>query len=527
MESDIVAGRYRVVRAVGKGGMGTVWLGTDETLHRDVALKQVGSLPGESPDDTARAMREARLAAALNHQNAVSIFDVVEHEGSTWLVMEYVPSQTLSQLLAAEGRLSPKRVAHIGAQVAAALSSAHSTKIVHRDIKPGNILVGDNDMAKISDFGIARGDQDSKLTQTGMVSGTAAFFSPELALGEDPTYASDVWALGITLYTAIEGAPPHQPRANPLAMLSAIAREPVPPPTHAGPLTPVLERMLDPDPGRRTTMSEVLDALQEIERREGVTTPAWGAPAAAAGAAGLTQEPTTSLIGEPVEPEYEKSVTVPAVGGDWADDEPAAAGPPPERERRSYGRLGLAVLAILVVAGLGALLWATSGDGDADPTASNASTDVGGDSSGKGSGEKKSSSPETTRTKSPETTKTEPKTKKTTEPTAEPTTEPTTKPSAGPKGFTKSYFSTVPDDLDTGWSMLAPSFQAELGRGSYDGFWGSIDSVSLQSVEVVDDQTVQYQITYVGDDGTSQETKILTLEPNGDSYLITSDSPAG
>ncbi|MEJ7755406.1 MAG: protein kinase [Nocardioidaceae bacterium] len=178
MESDIVAGRYRVVRAVGKGGMGTVWLGTDETLHRDVALKQVGSLPGESPDDTARAMREARLAAALNHQNAVSIFDVVEHEGSTWLVMEYVPSQTLSQLLAAEGRLSPKRVAHIGAQVAAALSSAHSTKIVHRDIKPGNILVGDNDMAKISDFGIARGDQDSKLTQTGMVSGTAAFFSP-------------------------------------------------------------------------------------------------------------------------------------------------------------------------------------------------------------------------------------------------------------------------------------------------------------------------------------------------------------
>ena len=521
MESDIVAGRYRVVRAVGKGGMGTVWLGTDETLHRDVALKQVGSLPGESPDDTARAMREARLAAALNHQNAVSIFDVVEHEGSTWLVMEYVPSQTLSQLLAAEGRLSPKRVARIGAQVAAALSSAHSTKIVHRDIKPGNILVGDNDMAKISDFGIARGDQDSKLTQTGMVSGTAAFFSPELALGEDPTYASDVWALGITLYTAIEGAPPHQPRANPLAMLSAIAREPVPPPTHAGPLTPVLERMLDPDPGRRTTMSEVLDALQEIERREGVTTPAWGAPAAAAGAAGLTQEPTTSLIGEPVEPEYEKSVTVPAVGGDWADDQPAAADPPPVREGRSYGRLALAAMAILVLVGIGALLWNTLGIGDdADPTASSASN---ANSSGNGSGAKKSSSPQTTETQTtePTTEPTEPKT------TAEPTTEPTTKPSAGPKGFTKSYFSTVPDDLDTGWSMLAPSFQAELGRGSYDGFWGSIDSVSLQSVEVVDDQTVQYQITYVGDDGTSQETKMLTLEPNGDSYLITSDSPAG
>lgn len=258
---DSIAGRYVVVRAVGRGGMGTVWLCTDEILHRQVAVKQIGSLPGESPGDTARAMREARLAAALNHKNAVSVYDVVEYDGTTWLVMEYVPSQTLSQLIASVRRLPPTRVTHIGAQVAAALNSAHSLGIVHRDVKPGNILVGEDDQAKISDFGIARGHQDVHLTQTGMVTGTPAFFSPELARGEDPTFASDVWALGITLYTATEGAPPFETQSNPLAMLTAITRDPLPLPRHAGPLTPVLAGMLQPDASQRATMSETLTAL--------------------------------------------------------------------------------------------------------------------------------------------------------------------------------------------------------------------------------------------------------------------------
>ena len=131
MPLDVIAGRYRVERAVGKGGMGTVWLCHDEVLHRVVAIKQIGVMPGESADDARRAMREARTAAALNHRNAVSIYDVVDHDGTPWLVMEYVPSHTLAELMR-NGPLPAGRVARIGAQVAAALSSAHALGIIHR-----------------------------------------------------------------------------------------------------------------------------------------------------------------------------------------------------------------------------------------------------------------------------------------------------------------------------------------------------------------------------------------------------------
>nr|MBA2774218.1 serine/threonine protein kinase [Nocardioidaceae bacterium] len=264
MQPETIAGRYRVVRAIGRGGMGTVWLCEDLVLSRQVAVKQIRPPEGESRADTARAMREARVAAALNHRNAVSIFDVVEQDDTTWLVMEYVPSQTLAEIITAEGSLPPARVAYIGAQVADALASAHALGIVHRDIKPGNILVGENDLAKISDFGIARGHLDLSLTQTGMMTGTPAYFSPELARGEEPDSASDVWALGVTLYSATEGGPPYPTLGNPLAMLSAIVRDPTPPPTNAGPLTDTLAAMLDRDPDTRATMEQARGWLHQV-----------------------------------------------------------------------------------------------------------------------------------------------------------------------------------------------------------------------------------------------------------------------
>jgi eukaryotic-like serine/threonine-protein kinase len=539
MHPDVIAGRYRIVRPVGRGGMGTVWLCIDETLHRQVAVKQIGSLPGESPGDTARAMREARLTAALNHTNAVSVYDVVEHAGTTWLVMEYMASKTLSQLIASEGSLPPGRVAAIGAQVAAALTSAHSLGIIHRDIKPGNILVGDADVAKISDFGIARGHTDMRLTQTGMVTGTPAFFSPELARGEDASFASDVWALGITLYTATEGAPPFQPQTNPLAMLSVIANEHVPRPDHAGPLVPVLAGMLDPDPSSRFTMAQVLASLHRVQD-QAASTPAAPASAEAADDAATREEtPThTPTIESPVEPDYEQPVVLPPAAGRWVD-EPTHDVDQSPRRRSPVGRLVRVALALLVLVGAGALLVNVLGSlsGDNTPTSAGAGDTVStsgsgnghhsgtsaGSTSGTASGPASSSGPSTT------STSTAPSTSgaATTSPPASSSGPGGGTSAATPQGFTRLYYRTVPGDLDAGWNMLAPSMQATVGRGSYNGFWHTIKSVSLSSVDAVDASTVRYRITYTFFSGkTSTENKQLTLARDGGSYLITSDAEA-
>ncbi len=250
MDPQRIADRYDVQRAIGRGGMGTVWLCRDTVLGRDVAVKQIGALPGESANETRRAMREARSAAALNHPNAVAVYDVVDHDNAPWLVMEYVEGETLADVIAREGALDPRRVADIGAQLASALTRAHERGIVHRDIKPGNVLIDRAGRPKISDFGIARGLGDEALTQTGFVTGTPGYLSPELARGEDPDAASDVWALGATLYAAVEGRPPFAPRQNPIALLQVIASGRPEPMEHAGPIGGAIAAMMDADPSR-------------------------------------------------------------------------------------------------------------------------------------------------------------------------------------------------------------------------------------------------------------------------------------
>lgn len=267
-QDRLVADRYRLTEPIGSGAMGVVWQAYDERLHRTVALKQLLLQPGLSRADTdearARAMREGRIAARLQHPNAVTVYDVAEHEGQPVLIMEYVPSRSLAAALEAHGQLPPREVARIGAQVANALVAAHAAGIVHRDIKPGNVLLADDGNVKITDFGISRAIGDVTVTATGMLAGTPAYLAPEVAKGEPPGPPSDVFSLGSTLYAAVEGQPPFGRSENTLALLHAVAACRVIPSRQAGPLTSLLGQMLRAGPDDRPSMPDTAKALAAI-----------------------------------------------------------------------------------------------------------------------------------------------------------------------------------------------------------------------------------------------------------------------
>jgi serine/threonine protein kinase len=269
VDGRVVAGRYRLGRRIGSGAMGVVWQAHDELLYRTVAVKQLLLQPGQSEAEAEearrRAMREGRIAARLQHPNAVAVFDVVdEGDGMPWLVMEYVPSLSLSQLLEEQGTLPPQEAARIGMHVASALAAAHAAGIVHRDVKPGNVLLGEDGTVKITDFGISRAQGDSTVTATGMLAGTPAYLAPEIAKGHDPTPSSDVFSLGATLYAAVEGIPPFGLSDNPLALLHKVASGQIEPPRQAGPLTQPLLSLLSPEPSERVSMVRCRDTLGAV-----------------------------------------------------------------------------------------------------------------------------------------------------------------------------------------------------------------------------------------------------------------------
>jgi eukaryotic-like serine/threonine-protein kinase len=255
-----VANRYVLKAPLGRGGMGVVWRAHDGVLGREVAVKEVVFPPAMAEQERrpaqARVLREARAAARLNHPGAVTLYDVVQDQGGTFIVMELVEAPTLAELVRARGPLAVERVAEIGAQVAGALEAAHAAGIVHRDVKPANVMVAERGLVKLADFGIASLQGDPQLTSTGLVIGSPAYMAPEQARGEVSGPPADFWALGATMFYAVEGEPPFD-RGTSIATLAAVVNDPPGTPGRAGALAPLLGALLSKDPRSRPSGPKV------------------------------------------------------------------------------------------------------------------------------------------------------------------------------------------------------------------------------------------------------------------------------
>ena len=311
----LVGGRYRLESVLGRGGMGVVWSAHDQSLRRRVAVKEV-VVPRDLDPAAARAlrdrtMREARTAARIWTEGSVAIYDVVDDGGQPWIVMEQLPPRTLQDELTETGGLPAVDVARIGLEVLAGLSAAHAAGVMHRDVKPGNVMFRPGPRGRhavLGDFGIAHFDGDPTLTATGMMMGSPSYVAPERARGAPATAAADLWSLGVTLWAAVQGTSPFQ-RENPLATLSAVLTEEVPRADRAGPLEPLLRGLLQKDPAHRMDATQArrllaalvaeqtpeVPAARAVERPQltptrpsvagapgpGATTPRAGQPAAA------------------------------------------------------------------------------------------------------------------------------------------------------------------------------------------------------------------------------------------------------
>ncbi|MEU6818702.1 serine/threonine-protein kinase [Streptomyces sp. NPDC046860] len=346
----LIAGRYRLLSPLGEGGMGTVWRAYDEVLQREVAVKEVRAPAGMPAPDVermyARLEREAWAAARVAHANVVTVYDVAMEGGRPWIVMELVRGRSLADVLGTTGPLPPPEAARVGAEVLDALRAAHGVGVLHRDVKPANVLLADDGRVVLTDFGIASVEGSSALTMAGEVIGSPEFLSPERALGRTPGPGSDLWSLGVLLYAAVEGGSPFR-HDTPLSTLRAVVDEPLPPPRLAGPLTPVIEGLLRKDPEERMPAEQAARDLRLI----------------AAGGA-----PTTRVRYVPPPP---PTVPLPDAAPDPG---------PPVRERRAGVVLLIGVLALaLALAGLAYTLFDRDGgdrnEGGGTPVTTAATTD--------------------------------------------------------------------------------------------------------------------------------------------------------
>jgi serine/threonine protein kinase len=261
--STVLAERYRLLGLIGQGGMSRVWHGRDEVLDRDVAVKELVPPAGFMRDEVReRTLREARAAARLNHPNVVRVYDVFTADERPWIVMEYLPSHSLHDLITAEGPLPPARVAQLGLDVLAALRAAHASGVLHRDVKPSNVLLGEGGRVVLSDFGIATLQGEASVTQPGLVLGSPAYMAPERASEGLTGPESDLWSLGATLYAAVEGHPPYD-RSTAIATLAALAAQEPDPAKRAGPLRPALDALLRRDPAKRADAAEAERLLRK------------------------------------------------------------------------------------------------------------------------------------------------------------------------------------------------------------------------------------------------------------------------
>ncbi|MFJ4472140.1 protein kinase [Streptomyces sp. NPDC089424] len=265
-DGRLVGGRYRLIERIGSGGMGVVWRALDELVEREVAVKQP-RLPGD-PEDEAhrraahRLYREARAAARVDHRSAVTIHDVVEEDGIPWIVMELVQGESLHERLK-RGPMAPAESARVGLDVLGALRAAHAVGIVHRDVKPANVLLGRQGRVVLTDFGIAHVQGEESLTVSGEFVGSLEFIAPERMSGRSAGPASDLWSLGVLLYAAVDGSSPFR-RTTPESTLAAILAPDPPEPKRAGPLGPLLVRLLTKDPERRPAPEEVAEVLATV-----------------------------------------------------------------------------------------------------------------------------------------------------------------------------------------------------------------------------------------------------------------------
>ncbi|MFE0625372.1 protein kinase [Streptomyces sp. NPDC058864] len=382
-DQRLIADRYRLGAVLGKGGMGTVWRAVDETLGRTVAVKEL-RFPHNIDEDEkrrliTRTLREAKATARIRNTGAVTVFDVVEEDDRPWIVMELVEGRSLSDAIREDGPLSPKRAAEVGLTVLDVLRAAHKEGILHRDVKPSNVLIADDGRVVLSDFGIAQIDGDPSVTSTGMLVGAPSYISPERARGQKPGPPADLWSLGALLYASVEGRPPYD-KGSAIATLTAVMTESLQTPRNAGPLADAIHGLLNKDPELRLDDAGVRPLLTGVAHAPDVPvaeatrtmplppsdpqpTPTDAPPATRAAAADQAAlraakakpepEATPATASAPVAP-----VPVPA---------PAAPRLPllaSMDERRRRGVLFAAVVVVLVLIGTGIGILAAQGDDD-------------------------------------------------------------------------------------------------------------------------------------------------------------------
>ncbi|MFF7215634.1 protein kinase [Streptomyces sp. NPDC008238] len=386
----LVAGRYRLISELGRGGMGVVWLARDELLGREVAVKEVKAPPGLEDREVerlyARLQQEGIAAARVEHPNVIKVYDVAMAEGSPWIVMELVRGVTLDDVLDAEGPMDPRRAAGVGGKVLQALRAGHAAGVLHRDVKPGNVLIGNDGRVVLTDFGIAMIEGSSAITRTGELVGSPEYLAPERALGRRPGPASDLWSLGVLLYVAVEGGSPFR-RETALSTMRAVVDEELPAPRRAGALAPVITGLLQKDPAARLPGDEtqrLLDALAA-----GRTPPGAGTAYATTRAA----VPLPAPGGTPVRSAPVSSTPVSSTPLGPTTPVGPGYGPPPAdgpraRPRRAVVAMTAGVLALAL--GVGGVAYALF---DEDPGGSGPSTTAG-ETPGGGSSPSATGSPE-------------------------------------------------------------------------------------------------------------------------------------